>query len=46
MYFQYLKDDELVNKLINIKKEKNISIEIIIPNTATEDENTIKLKNA
>jgi len=46
MYFQYLKDDELVNKLINIKKEKNISIEIIIPDTATEDENTIKLKNA
>lgn len=45
MYFQYLEDDELVNKLINMKKEININITIIIPDTALEDENTIRLKN-
>lgn len=45
MYFQYMKDDKLVNQLIKIKKEKNIDIEVILPDTAENDENTIKLKN-
>ena len=45
MYFQYLKDDDLVNLLISIKEEKGINITIIIPETATNDKNTIKLKN-
>jgi len=44
MYFQYIKDDELLNKLIKIKNEKNIDIEIIIAETAKDDENVIKLK--
>ena len=44
MYFQYLKDDDLVNLLTKIKQEKNINITIIIPNTASDDENIIKLK--
>jgi len=44
MYFQYMKDDDLVNKLIKIKDEKNIDITIIIPDTAKDEENTIKLK--
>lgn len=46
MYFQYMKDDNLVDLLIKIKKEKNIDIQIIIPDTASDDENTIKLENA
>jgi len=46
MYFQYMKDDELVNLLIKIKKEKNINISIIIPKTAADENNTIKLKKA
>lgn len=44
MYFQYMKDEKLVEKLINIKKQKNIDISIIIPKTAIDDENTKKLK--
>jgi len=44
MYFQYMKDDDLVNKLIKIKHEKNINITMIIPDTAKDEENTIKLK--
>lgn len=44
MYFQYMKDDDLLEKLINIKNEKKIDITIIIPNTAIEDENIIKLE--
>jgi len=46
MYFQYFKDDKLVQKLINIKEKKNIEITTIIPETALEEENTILLKNA
>lgn len=45
MYFQYFKDDELVNELIKIKQNKNIDINVIIPNTAKNDINVIKLKN-
>lgn len=45
MYFQYLKDDDLVEKLIKIKKNKNIEITIVIPETAKGDENIKKLKN-
>ena len=41
-----MKDNELVNKLITIKKNKQIDISIIIPSTAIEDENTKKLQNA
>jgi hypothetical protein len=44
MYFQYLLDDKLVEKLLKLKKEKNIEISIILPNTAINDENTKKLK--
>jgi hypothetical protein len=39
-----MKDEKLVEKLINIKKEKNIDISIIIPKTAIDDENTKKLE--
>jgi hypothetical protein len=46
MYFQYLEDEELVNKLIKIKENKNIDITIIIPDTAIEDENVKKVQNA
>jgi len=46
MYFQYMKDDDLVKLLINIKKEKNINISIVIPETAANDKNTITLKKA
>jgi len=46
MYFQYTKDDQLVNLLIKLKKEKNIKISIIIPKTASDDENILKLKKA
>ena len=46
MYFQYMKDDTLVELLIKIKNDKDIDISIIIPKTAINDENTIKLKNA
>ncbi|MFK7779917.1 MAG: phosphatidylserine/phosphatidylglycerophosphate/cardiolipin synthase family protein [Candidatus Gracilibacteria bacterium] len=43
MYFQYFEDDELVNRLINIKEEKNIEINVIIPDTAKEDPNVKKM---
>jgi len=46
MYFQYMKDDNLVNLFIKLKKEKNIDISIIIPKTASDDKNTIKLEKA
>ena len=46
MYFQYLKDDELVSKLIKIKQEKNIEISIVIAETAKNDDNIQLLKNA
>ena len=46
MYFQYLKDDDLVNLLIKIKKEKNININIILPITAKDDKNIRKIENA
>jgi cardiolipin synthase A/B len=45
IYFQYLKDDEFVNQLIKLKKEKNLDIKIIIPKTAKNDKNIVKLKN-
>jgi hypothetical protein len=32
--------------LIKLKKEKNIDISIIIPKTASDDKNTIKLEKA
>ncbi len=44
MYFQYMKDEQLVNKLIEIKKNKNINISLIIPKTAKDDKNIIKLQ--
>lgn len=43
IYIQYFNDDEINNKLIEIKKIKNIKISAIIPDTATQDENTKKL---
>jgi len=46
MYFQYTKDDKLVDLLIKLKKEKDIKISIIIPKTASNDENILKLKKA
>lgn len=46
MYFQYFKDDNLVNKVIKLKKESGLKIRVIIPETAVDDENTTKLKNA
>lgn len=45
MYFQYMLDDEFVNKLIDIKKIKKIDIWIILADTALSNENTIKLEN-
>ena len=44
MYFQYLLDDKLVEKLIKIKKEKKLEITAILPETAIKDENTKKLE--
>lgn len=44
MYFQYVLDDNLVEQLINLKLDKNIDIEIILPITAKDDENTKKLE--
>lgn len=46
IYIQYFKDDEINNKLIEIKKLKNIKISAIIPDTAVKDENTKKLIKA
>ncbi len=46
MYFQYMKDDDLVNLLIKIKKEKNINIDIILPETAKNDKNIKKLEKS
>ena len=43
IYIQYFNDEEINNKLIEIKKIKNIKISAIIPDTATQDENTKKL---
>jgi len=43
IYIQYFNDDEINNKLIEIKKLKDIKISAIIPDTATKDENTKKL---
>ncbi len=44
MYFQYLLDDILVEKLIKLKNDKNIEITIILPETAKEDINTKKIE--
>jgi hypothetical protein len=41
-----MKDDKLVDLLIKIKKEKSIDISLIIPETAKNDKNIIKLKNS
>jgi hypothetical protein len=46
MYFQYFKDDVLVDRLIKLKKEKGLKITAIIPDTVQEDPNVIKLKEA
>lgn len=46
IYFQYMKDESLVNELIKIKKEKNINITIIIPKTAEKDKEINKLKKS
>lgn len=46
MYFQYFDDDLLVEKLINLKNEKNIDIQAIIPSTAKNDENVLKMEKA
>lgn len=43
IYIQYFNDEEINNKLIEIKKVKDIKISAIIPDTATQDENTKKL---
>lgn len=43
IYIQYFKDDEINNKLIEIKNIKNIKISAIIPDTADKDESTKKL---
>ncbi len=45
MYFQYMLDDEIVNKIINIKNDNKIDISIILADTAINDENTKKLQN-
>ncbi len=46
IYIQYFNDNEINNKLIEIKKLKNIKISAIIPETAVNDENTKKLINS
>ncbi len=46
MYFQYLKDEELITKLIKLKQEKNISIEIVIAKTAIDDDEIKQLKDS
>lgn len=43
IYIQYFNDEEINNKLIEIKKVKDIKISAIIPDTATQDKNTKKL---
>lgn len=46
MYFQYIEDDNLLDKLIFLKKEKKINISIILPESAKNNENTkILIKN-
>lgn len=45
IYFQYLLDDSLVDKLINLKKDKKVDISIVLPDTAEKDKNTKKLEN-
>jgi CO dehydrogenase/acetyl-CoA synthase epsilon subunit len=46
IYFQYMKDDELVELLMQLKKQKNINISILVPVSALDDENTKKLKQS
>lgn len=43
MYFQYMLDDKLVEKIIKIKKDRNINIWIILADSSIQDENTKKL---
>ncbi|MDD3144840.1 MAG: phosphatidylserine/phosphatidylglycerophosphate/cardiolipin synthase family protein [Candidatus Gracilibacteria bacterium] len=46
IYMQYFSDDEINNKLIEIRKKKKINISAVIPKTAVDDENTkILIKN-
>lgn len=43
IYIPYFDDEKMVEKLINLKKEKNLEIVAVIPKTAVDDENTKKL---
>lgn len=40
IYMQYFNDIEINDKLIELKKEKNINIDVVIAETAIKDENT------
>jgi len=42
IYFQYLLDDSLFDKLVKLKTEKNLEVSIVLPETAIDDENTKK----
>lgn len=46
MYFQYIEDNSLANEILEVKKEKGIEINVIIAETASEDENISKFKKA
>lgn len=46
MYFQYLKDDELLDYLIQIKKEKDLKIDIILDKSAKDDDYIEKVKKS
>lgn len=43
IYIQYFNDNDIVDKLINLKNEKNIKIEAVIRKESENDLNTIKL---
>lgn len=43
MQIPYFSDNEIVDKIIEIKNKKDLDIKVIIPTTAIEDENTKKL---
>ncbi len=43
IYMQYFNDNELVKKLIQLKKEKNLDIKVIISKNSINDKNTKKL---
>lgn len=46
IYIPYFDDEWMLEKLISLKKEKNLEIIAIIPKTAVDDENTRKLIKA